>query len=453
MNIGIDHGYYAIKTRHCSFPAGLTAYGSHEPYTRQGLLEFGGCFFVCGTGRQPIQRDKTINDNYYLLTLAALAREIRSRGALTECTVRIAAGLPLTSYGRDKPKFRSYLFRPSQPVQFRYEGVEYSITIADVQLFPQGFAALMAEPDLLTDEPSLLLMDIGGWTVDLMRIDNALPVAETAHSLELGMIRCIDEVRERVRQETGLYCATCGRRMTSSNPGKGAKREKAEYICYMGANHRNNCTGQRSYVAKRVEDIVLQATRLLLDTIKDTPRDESVEARVQAEMKELKYELRKTQQQVEEAAKEQEGLEMEVSRCLLGKSNFTTAMLSRLIDDKARERRELENKALDLERRIKNETEMSEKVAEYYNRFLGWSMEFGLATIERKRIIISQLYKRIELGRGYVVNFEVDWNYKQFIDTLELEQHMGITEVGIPMPPKVRKRSTQNSNRKNNGAA
>lgn len=42
--IGIDHGYYAIKTAHCSFPAGLTSYGEHEPYTRQGLLEFGGCF-------------------------------------------------------------------------------------------------------------------------------------------------------------------------------------------------------------------------------------------------------------------------------------------------------------------------------------------------------------------------------------------------------------------------
>jgi hypothetical protein len=63
---GIDHGYYAIKTAHCSFPAGLTSYGEHEPYTRQGLLEFGGCFFVCGSGRQPIQRDKTINNNYYL---------------------------------------------------------------------------------------------------------------------------------------------------------------------------------------------------------------------------------------------------------------------------------------------------------------------------------------------------------------------------------------------------
>ena len=26
MNIGVDHGYYAVKTRHFSFPAGITAY-------------------------------------------------------------------------------------------------------------------------------------------------------------------------------------------------------------------------------------------------------------------------------------------------------------------------------------------------------------------------------------------------------------------------------------------
>ena len=32
MNIGIDHGYYAIETQHFSFPAGIAVY-SHEPYT------------------------------------------------------------------------------------------------------------------------------------------------------------------------------------------------------------------------------------------------------------------------------------------------------------------------------------------------------------------------------------------------------------------------------------
>ena len=118
--------------------------------------------------------------------------------------MRIAAGLPLTSFGRDKPKFKDYLLRSNQPVNFKFEGVEYSITIEEVAVFPQGYAALMTETGLLQDEPSLLLMDLGGWTVDLMRIDNAIPAADTAHSLELGMIRCVDDIREQVRRETGL---------------------------------------------------------------------------------------------------------------------------------------------------------------------------------------------------------------------------------------------------------
>lgn len=151
-----------------------------------------------------IQRDKTVNDNYYLLTLAAIAKEIHQRGLPPECSVRIAAGLPLTSFGRDKPKFKDYLLRSNQPVNYKFEGVEYSITIEEVAIFPQGYAALMTETGLLQDEPSMLLMDLGGWTVDLMRIDNAIPAADTAHSLELGMIRCVDDIREQVRRETGL---------------------------------------------------------------------------------------------------------------------------------------------------------------------------------------------------------------------------------------------------------
>lgn len=55
MIIGIDHGYYAIKSRNFSFPAGVTAY-THEPYTLKNTLQIGGKYFVCGTGRQPIVR-------------------------------------------------------------------------------------------------------------------------------------------------------------------------------------------------------------------------------------------------------------------------------------------------------------------------------------------------------------------------------------------------------------
>ena len=209
MNIGIDHGYYAIKTRHFSFPAGISEY-SHEPYTLQNTLEYGGKFFVCGTGRQPILRNKMENDNYYLLTLAAIAKEIKQRGGTTECSVKLAAGLPLAGFGREKKPFREYLLRSSQladslrPVCFKFEGIPYKITIEDVKLFPQGYSAIALHPELIQNEPSVLLMDIGGWTVDLMRLDNGVPNASTCRSLELGMIRCIDETKEQVRRDTGL---------------------------------------------------------------------------------------------------------------------------------------------------------------------------------------------------------------------------------------------------------
>ena len=76
MIIGIDHGYYAIKTKQVCFPTGLMRY-TYEPYTMQNVLQYGGAYYVCGTGRQTLVKDKTANDNYYLLTLVALAQEIR----------------------------------------------------------------------------------------------------------------------------------------------------------------------------------------------------------------------------------------------------------------------------------------------------------------------------------------------------------------------------------------
>ncbi len=110
-------------------------------------------------------------------------------------------------------------------MNYKFEGVEYSITIEEVAIFPQGYAALMTETGLLQDEPSMLLMDLGGWTVDLMRIDNAIPAADTAHSLELGMIRCVDDIREQVRGKPD-----CPSRMPKSkicwrvSPARSARR-------------------------------------------------------------------------------------------------------------------------------------------------------------------------------------------------------------------------------------
>ena len=200
--IGVDHGYAAMKTAHFSFPTGLVEY-EHEPYTQKDVLEHGGKYYVVGSSRQPLQRDKTATEDYYLLTLAAIAKELEYRHGERTCSVILAAGLPLTSFGRDKRRFREYLLRDGKPVLFRYEGREYAVTVTDVSLFPQGYAAVLTQTELL-DEPSVIVADIGGWTVDLMRLDNRIPNAATCRSLELGMIRCLDEIGEQIRRALGL---------------------------------------------------------------------------------------------------------------------------------------------------------------------------------------------------------------------------------------------------------
>jgi plasmid segregation protein ParM len=204
MIIGIDHGYGCIKTTNCVFTTGLTKY-EQEPYTTENVIRYEDKYYVCGSGRQVLIRNKTQNDNYYILTLCALAKELKFRNAGNKTNIIIAAGLPLTSYGRDKDIFMKYLKRYiMQPVKFDFENEPYKVFIDDVTLYPQGCAAVIGNMGVLATEPSVIVCDIGSWTVDTFRMDNGTPNADTCRSLEMGIIRMMDRILEDVRSQTGL---------------------------------------------------------------------------------------------------------------------------------------------------------------------------------------------------------------------------------------------------------
>lgn len=203
MIIGIDHGYGYIKTAHCVFPAGIVAY-EHEPHSLQQVLEYGGRYYVCGTGRQPVKRNKTEDDSYKLLTLAAIAEELRARDAPSVLSIQLATGLPLTRVGREKQAFKEYLLSFPRPVRFRYEEKPYEIAISDVSVYPQGYAAIIPRIRQYMSLGSVIVVDVGSWTVDAMRLDFGRANAETCRSLEMGVIRCMNEVLEQVRRRLGL---------------------------------------------------------------------------------------------------------------------------------------------------------------------------------------------------------------------------------------------------------
>ena len=123
--IGIDHGYGNMKTANCCFKTGLLAYDA-EPLFTGDMLVYDGKYYLIGEGHKEFLPDKIRDEDYYVLTLVAIAKELQ-REKLTEAKVIIAAGLPLTWTSGQKKDFAAYLSK-NKEVCFTYQKVDYHMS-------------------------------------------------------------------------------------------------------------------------------------------------------------------------------------------------------------------------------------------------------------------------------------------------------------------------------------
>ena len=71
--------------------------------------------------------DKTQDEDYYILTLFCIAKELE-RDNVIEASVLIAAGLPVTWYGNQSESYRKYL-KQNKEVSFSLDGIKYHVEI------------------------------------------------------------------------------------------------------------------------------------------------------------------------------------------------------------------------------------------------------------------------------------------------------------------------------------
>lgn len=74
--IGIDHGYGNMKTANCCFSTGVMK-SDTEPVFASDLLIWNNKYYSIGVGHKEFTADKFNDEDYYVLTLAAIARELR----------------------------------------------------------------------------------------------------------------------------------------------------------------------------------------------------------------------------------------------------------------------------------------------------------------------------------------------------------------------------------------
>ena len=189
--IGVDHGYGNIKTANHIFKAGIAGY-DHEPLFTSDMLVCGGRYYVIGEGHKEFVPKKQSDEDYYLLTLAGIAMELKDEG-LTEADIIIAAGLPLTWTSGQKEAFAAYLTRNAE-VSFTFRKVDYHIRILGARIYPQGYAAVAEYA------PSMkgvnVIADIGNGTMNTLFIIDGRPQLGRMFTEKFGTHQCTLAIRE-----------------------------------------------------------------------------------------------------------------------------------------------------------------------------------------------------------------------------------------------------------------
>ncbi|MBD5559984.1 MAG: ParM/StbA family protein [Clostridia bacterium] len=204
MIIGIDHGFGMIKTRSVSFRAGVDIMDRPPAIPTPDCIEWNGSYCTLSGARNVLLKDKTGSDEYFIQTLFAIAKELRSRGDYrTELPVTIAAGLPIGDFQRQRDAFDKYLRRPDSDYTFTLGNDNFKIHVEDIHLFPQGYAAVVQQLAHLRSEPVVHIIDIGSWTMDTLTLHGGSPDLSSIDSHEVGVIACLNYVAKAIKEETG----------------------------------------------------------------------------------------------------------------------------------------------------------------------------------------------------------------------------------------------------------
>ncbi len=198
--IGIDHGFRNMKTRSCIFDTALSKL-PQKPDDLEGVLEHNNEYY-CIYGRRITSVDthnKADSYEFYLLTLAAIAKELKARKTHI-ARIYLSVGLPQKWYFSQREAFVNMLEKEKE-LQFRFEGTLYIVDIEKIRVYIQGYAAAIS---LLTEKYSnemVVIVDIGGETFDIIPVDSIRILRDECRIETKAGIWLTRSIAERINSE------------------------------------------------------------------------------------------------------------------------------------------------------------------------------------------------------------------------------------------------------------
>ena len=123
-------------------------------------------------------------------------------------------------------------------ISFQFRGKPYAVYIENTACFPQSFSAAVATVKNLTASPKVLVVDIGGFTADYVRLRNGVPDMSACDSLENGVILLYNRVRARANAELDVLL------------------DESEIDCILRGEHRDVAPEVVELVEKEAQEFI-----------------------------------------------------------------------------------------------------------------------------------------------------------------------------------------------------
>lgn len=217
-----------------------------------------------------------------------------------------------------------------------------------------------------------------------------------------------------------IFCGHCGMHMISSmyvdrytrKDGSIYENRKLRYICYHRSKKLNDCDAQSAYVAHKIEPTVISAIRSILDIFQTVNSEETLQKYIALRISATISDRNKTQVKLKELTNAHTVLLRQVAASLTGDSTFNTETLRQAIIENERLSDELKTSFKNLSTDIMD-TRHIEKMSEfYYQQMVNWKNNFELMSHKEKKMILCQLFCKVEVFYGYQLKIHIDRKYK-----------------------------------------
>lgn len=188
--IGIDHGFSLLKSKHHIFSNRITKCSGRPPVVENSFY-YDGSYYCIGGERKTVNEDKTSDEDFFLLTLVAIAKELKTRELPNAVSVIIGVGIPFKRFGKEQAKLVAYLKRKESHF-IEFENEEHEITTAEVYCYPQCFAGIADRIGNMHGRH--VVADIGSWTKDIISIEDKKVIADKCVTIPNSIITLFRDI-------------------------------------------------------------------------------------------------------------------------------------------------------------------------------------------------------------------------------------------------------------------